>query len=140
MGFWDGVKTILLVEDGIAFLLPDNRLVSVTEMDRRERAYKAGRDPDASFSADVDRVDAILGAIVTRGRLARRLSQRQLGADSGVTQSMVARLETGSREPSWRTFRLLLEAMALDPVVEVRAQTTAPSSESESDGGPGRML
>jgi hypothetical protein len=57
-----------------------------------------------------------------------------------VTQSMVARPETGSREPSWRTFRLLLEAMALEPVVEVRPQTTAPSSGSESVGGPCRML
>ena len=136
MGFWDGVRTIFLDGGGIAFLLPDQRLVSVTEMERRERAYKAGRDPDAAFSADVDRVDAVLGAIVTQERIARGLSQRQLAMDSGVTQSMVARLETGSREPSWRTFRLLLAAMALEPVVEVRPQTTAPSSGSESDGGP----
>jgi ribosome-binding protein aMBF1 (putative translation factor) len=140
VGFWDGVQTILLEGNGIAFLLPDQRLVSVAEMDRRERAYKAGRDPDAPFSPAVDAVDHVLGAIITRERLARRLSQRQLAADSGVTQSMVARLETGSREPSWRTFRLLLDAMALDPVVHVRAQTTAPSSSSGSDGGPGRML
>ena len=136
MGFWDGVQTILLDGDGIAFLLPDNRLVSAAEMERRERAYKAGRDPDAAFSPDVDRVDAVLGAIVARERTVRGLSQRQLAADSGVTQSMVARLEAGSREPSWRTFRLLLAAMALEPLIEVRPQTTAPSSGSESVGGP----
>ena len=136
MGFWDDVTTILLEGGRIAFMLPDQRVFSAAEMDRRERAYRAGRDPDAGFSADVDRIDAVLGAIVTRERIARGLSQRQLAEDSGVTQSMVARLETGSREPSWRTFRLLLEAMALEPVVEVRRQTTAPSSESESDGGP----
>ena len=136
MGFWDGVRTILLDRGGIAFLLPDGRLISAQDMHRRERAYKAGRDPDAAFAPDVDRVDTALGAIVSRERTARGLSQRQLAADSGVTQSMVARLETGSREPSWRTFRLLLAAMALEPLVEVRPQTTAPSSLSVSDGGP----
>ena len=136
VGFWDGVKTIWLDNGGFAYLLPDNRLVSGKEMERRERAYKAGRDPDAPFSPALDQVDGMLGAIVARERTARGLSQRQLAEDSGVTQSMVARLESGIREPSWRTFRLLLEAMGLEPVVEARRQTTAPSSSSVSEGGP----
>ena len=137
MGFWDGVTSIWLDNGEWAYLLPDNRLVSSKEMERRERAYKAGRDPDAPFSPNLDRADGVLGAIVTRERTARGLSQRQLARESGITQSMVARLEAGIREPSWRTFRLLLEAMALEPVVDVRPdQTTAPSSSSESEGGP----
>ena len=141
MGFWDGVKSVWLDNGDVGFLLPDNRLLTAAQMERRERAYKAGRDPDAPASPDRDRVDDMLGAIVARERSAHGLSQRDLAAEAGVTQSMLARLESGVREPSWRTFRLLLDAMALEPVVDVRrqttaAQTTAPSSSSESDGGP----
>ena len=118
--FWRGVKD---VRDGMGrfcWLLPDGRLVSPAEMRKRELLFRAGQDPDAGWSPDVDKADDILGPIVAMERIMREMSQRELAAVAGVSQSMVARLERGVREPSWRTFRLLLEAMKLQPIVEVR--------------------
>ena len=140
--FWAGVQWIYN-EGSPRWLTKDGRLFTPTEMEQRERLFRAGRDPDAAYVPDINGKDATLGPIVAVQREMRGMSQRDLAAVAGVSQSMVARLERGMREPSWRTFRLLLEAMRLVPVLDVReldGQTTAPSSSSESDGGPCLML
>lgn len=59
-----------------------------------------------------------LAGQVTEQRLARRLSQRELAALCGTTQSAIARLESGSRPPRLDT--LLRVAAALDCALEVR--------------------
>jgi DNA-binding XRE family transcriptional regulator len=141
--FWRGVSFTYDGRGRPAWVLRDGRMITQAQMEQRERLFKAGHDPDADYVPDIDGRDATLGPIIAVERGMRGMTQRDLAALAGVTQSMVARLERGMREPSWRTFRLLLEAMRLEPVVDVReyddqaaAQTTAPSSSSESVGGP----
>jgi len=136
--FWAGVQWIYN-EGRPMWLTRAGRLLTPAQMEQRERLFRAGHDPDDDYVPDINGRDATLGPIVAVERTTRNMSQRDLAAVAGVSQSMVARLERGMREPSWRTFRLLLEAMRLVPVLEVReldAQTTAPSSSSESVGGP----
>lgn len=54
------------------------------------------------------------------------LSQRELAARLGITQSAISRLETGSRQrPHPRTLRRLAEALGTTPA-EVRACFPVP--------------
>jgi len=136
--FWAGVEWIYN-EGRPMWLTRDGRLITQAQMEQRERLFRAGHDPDADYVPYINGKDATLGPIVAMQRTMRNMSQRDLALVAGVSQSMVARLERGMREPSWRTFRLLLEAMRLVQVLDVRElddQTTAPSSSSsESVGG-----
>lgn len=118
--FWRGVTDVRDGAGRVCWRLPDGRIVTQAEMRKRELLFLAGQDADSGWSPEVDKADDILGPIVAMERVMRHMSQRDLASVAGVSQSMVARLERGVREPSWRTFRLLLEAMNLEPVVDVR--------------------
>ena len=118
--FWEGVSFTYDGRGRPAWHLKDGRMITAAEMLQRERLFRAGHDPDADYVPDVDGRDATLGPIIAAERATRDMSQRDLAAVAGVSQSMVARMERGMREPSWRTFRLLLEAMLLVPIVDVR--------------------
>ena len=71
-----------------------------------------------------------LGDLLHAARSRALLSQRALAARAGTTQAVVARIETGSSEPSIATLRKLLaaagfelglevvERLASDPVIE----------------------
>ena len=136
--FWDGVWFIHDIGGGRpGWRLKDGRLITPAQMLKRERLFKAGHDPDSDYVPDLDATDATLGPIVLEERIMRNMSQRELASVAGVSQSMVARLERGMREPSWRTFRLLLEAMKLVPVIDVRDVDGDHDAESDGEAEPG---
>lgn len=62
---------------------------------------------------------AIADEVATR-REARGLSQQELAAMVGTTQSAIARLETGGRPPRIDTLLRIAEALDCDLVVELR--------------------
>ncbi len=75
-----------------------------------------------------------IGEVIRRRRLALGLSQRELARLAGVSQSLIARIETGSVNPRYETLRRILSALeeagrrarraisiASSPVVVVRA-------------------
>jgi ribosome-binding protein aMBF1 (putative translation factor) len=66
---------------------------------------------------------------VTAQRRARDLSQAELAALCGTTQSAIARLESGGRPPRIDTLLRIANALDCELVVELRPRTT-------SKGGP----
>jgi ribosome-binding protein aMBF1 (putative translation factor) len=61
---------------------------------------------------------------VTAQRRARDLSQAELAALCGTTQSAIARLESGGRPPRIDTLLRIANALDCELVVELRARTT----------------
>jgi transcriptional regulator with XRE-family HTH domain len=54
--------------------------------------------------------DATPQTILRQLRLRARLSQRELAARAGTAQSVVARIESGTTDPSWQTLQRLIHA------------------------------
>jgi ribosome-binding protein aMBF1 (putative translation factor) len=61
---------------------------------------------------------------VIEQRLARELSQAELAALVGTTQSAIARLESGGRPPRIDTLLRIANALDCELVVELRPRTT----------------
>lgn len=68
---------------------------------------------------------------VIRLRIARGLTQAQLAERVGTTQSSIARLESGSREPSLSFLRRVVKA--LDGQLEVRVVSEEVAAETYSE-------
>lgn len=62
------------------------------------------------MNAALTTVDRTAGNLLREARSRRHMSQRDLAVAAGVPQSMVARIETGSRQPSIPTLKRLLDA------------------------------
>ncbi|MEH0984470.1 helix-turn-helix domain-containing protein [Micromonospora sp. CPCC 205556] len=65
------------------------------------------------------RLVTVLGTVVRREREARQLTQRELARLAGVSQAMVARVESGDRSPSVELLEQLLDAMGAQLTVAV---------------------
>lgn len=66
------------------------------------------------------------GQVVREARRRADLTQRELAARVGTTQSAIARLERGSTEPSYGRIRRLVEACGFDLVPRI-----APADDSD---------
>jgi len=62
------------------------------------------------------------GALLRRARADAGLSQAELAARAGVTQSVISAYESGHRQPALPTLAALVEAAGCDLVVDVRRQ------------------
>ena len=88
----------------------------VTEMEATDPAFRAAREnlrPVYEFRK------ALIGA-----RLAAGLTQRELAAKLGTTQSAVARLESGERLPTVDTLYHLAVALSVDVAITAREPLT----------------
>jgi transcriptional regulator with XRE-family HTH domain len=69
-----------------------------------------------------DSVNAInAGTLLREARTRARLTQRDLAARAGTTQSVVARIEAGSGSPRMETVERLLRAAGFRPVLTLEA-------------------
>ena len=71
----------------------------------------------AGTSGDKDPI----GLKIRELRTARRLTQRALAAEAGITAMALSRIELGSRLPSPQTIRALARVLGVDPGVLFRA-------------------
>ena len=62
------------------------------------------------------------GALLRQARVAARLSQAELAARAGVTQSVISAYESGHRQPALGTLAALIEAAGYELVINVRRQ------------------
>ena len=62
------------------------------------------------------------GALLRQARVAAGLSQAELAARAGVTQSVISAYESGHRQPALRTLAALIEASDYELVIDVRRQ------------------
>ena len=62
------------------------------------------------------------GALLRQARVAARLSQAELAARAGVTQSVISAYESGHRQPALGTLAALIEAAGHELVIDVRRQ------------------
>jgi uncharacterized protein len=85
----------------------------------------------------VAREDLTAAALLRQARLRAGLSQVELAARAGVTQSVVSAYESGHRQPSLPTLAALVEAADHDLVTEVRRQ---PRRLSKLSGPVGRRV
>ena len=77
------------------------------------------------------------GSLLRRARLGAGLSQVELAARAGVTQSVISAYESGRREPSLPTLAALIEAADYELTTEIRRQ---PRRLSRLSGPVGRRL
>ena len=59
------------------------------------------------------------GNIVRLGRAQTGMSQRDLAARSGVSQSVIAAIESGARQPSWPLLCRILAGADLEPRIRL---------------------
>ncbi|GAA6527663.1 helix-turn-helix transcriptional regulator [Intrasporangium sp. DVR] len=82
-----------------------------------------------------------VGGLILRARRHGDLSQRELAAAVGVSQSTVAALEAGARDPALSLFRRILAAGGLRlAVVDSAGQVVAPVSPDTVRDNGGRRL
>lgn len=77
------------------------------------------------------------GALLRRARAGTGLSQAELAARAGVTQSVISAYESGHRQPALTTLAALIEAAGYELVVDVRRQ---PQRLSRLSGPVGRRV
>lgn len=77
------------------------------------------------------------GALLRRARQAARLSQVDLAARAGVTQSVISAYESGRRQPSLPTLAALIEAAGFELTTGIRRP---PRRLSRLSGPVGRRL
>jgi predicted nucleotidyltransferase/DNA-binding XRE family transcriptional regulator len=70
----------------------------------------------------MEQVTNAAGALLRRARADAGLSQAELAARAGVTQSVISAYESGHRQPALPTLAALVEAAGCDLVVDVRRQ------------------
>jgi uncharacterized protein len=85
----------------------------------------------------VENATEAAGALLRRARTRGRLSQAELAARAGVTQSVVSAYESGHRQPALTTLAALIEAAGYELVVSVRRQ---PQRLSRLSGPVGRRV
>ena len=85
----------------------------------------------------VENATEAAGALLRRARTRARLSQAELAARAGVTQSVVSAYESGHRQPALTTLAALIEAAGCELVVAVRRQ---PQRLSRLSGPVGRRV
>ena len=70
----------------------------------------------------MDHAAEAAGTLLRRARTGARLSQAELAARAGVTQSVISAYESGHRQPALATLAALIEAAGYELVVDVRRQ------------------
>jgi uncharacterized protein len=70
----------------------------------------------------MDHAAKAAGTLLRRARAGARLSQAELAARAGVTQSVISAYESGHRQPALATLAALIEAAGYELVVDVRRQ------------------
>jgi uncharacterized protein len=70
----------------------------------------------------VNQATETAGALLRRARTRAGLSQAELAARAGVTQSVISAYESGHRQPALPTLSALIEAAGYDLVADVRPQ------------------
>jgi predicted nucleotidyltransferase/DNA-binding XRE family transcriptional regulator len=70
----------------------------------------------------VNRATQAAGTLLRRARVGARISQTELAARAGVTQSVVSAYESGHRQPALSTLADLIEAAGYELVVDVKRQ------------------
>ena len=70
----------------------------------------------------MDHATETAGALLRQARVAAGLSQAELAARAGVTQSVISAYESGHRQPALRTLAALIEAADHELVIDVRQQ------------------
>jgi hypothetical protein len=70
----------------------------------------------------VDQAAETAGALLRRARTGAGLSQAELAARAGVTQSVISAYESGHRQPALPTLAALIDAAGYDLVADVRPQ------------------
>jgi ribosome-binding protein aMBF1 (putative translation factor) len=99
----------------------DPRKRPLSRVAEKARARLAGVDGDGWFFAQI-------AEQVATQRAARNLSQRELAALVGTTQSAIARLEAGGRPPRIDTLMRIAEALDCELTVELRPRTQPEDS------------
>ena len=74
------------------------------------------------YNAIVEQATQDAGALLRRARIGARLSQTELAARAGVTQSVISAYESGHRQPGLPTLAALVKAAGYELVVDVRRQ------------------
>ncbi len=94
--------------------------MKITDMVSLDEVVELNR-ADAEFAEEWDRgtLARQLAAAVVRYRVEHKLTQRGLAKVTGLTQSAIARLETGDALPNLPTLVKLTKASGLTFVVEV---------------------
>ena len=70
----------------------------------------------------MDHATETAGALLRQARVAAGLSQAELAARAGVTQSVISAYESGHRQPALRTLAALIQAADHELVIDVRQQ------------------
>lgn len=70
----------------------------------------------------MDRATRLAGALLRQARTGAGLSQAELAARAGVTQSVISAYESGHRQPALPTLASLIEAAGYDLVTDVHPQ------------------
>ena len=70
----------------------------------------------------MDHATETAGALLRQARVAAGLSQAELAARAGVTQSVISAYESGHRQPALGTLAALIEAAGYELVINVRRQ------------------
>src|SRR6516225_3417785 len=70
----------------------------------------------------MDHATETAGALLRQARVAAGLSQAELAARAGVTQSVISAYESSHRQPALRTLAALIEAADYELVIDVRRQ------------------
>ena len=74
----------------------------------------------------MDHATETAGALLRQARVAAGLSQAELAARAGVTQSVISAYESGHRQPALRTLAALIQAADHELVIDVRQQPRRP--------------
>jgi uncharacterized protein len=74
------------------------------------------------YNRVVDQVAEMAGALLRRARTGAGLSQAELAARAGVTQSVISTYESGHRQPALPTLAALIEAAGYELVTGIRRQ------------------
>lgn len=64
-------------------------------------------------------VEGFAGALLRLARQDKRLTQRELAAAADVPHTTIAKIESGSRQPSWPALCRILAAVDLEPRVRL---------------------
>ena len=96
--------------------VPRRRAGSRSAVERLRQRLAHVDDKGWFFAAIADKV--------TEQRLARGLSQSELAALCGTTQSAIARLEAGGRPPRIDTLLRIADALDCELTIELRPRTS----------------
>jgi predicted nucleotidyltransferase/DNA-binding transcriptional regulator YiaG len=116
---------------------PDPQISVLPESDPAARVIQARHPRRIAMRQPVAWKDLTAGALLRRARRDAGLSQVELAARAGVTQSVVSAYESGRRQPSLPTLAALVDAAGHELVTDVRRQ---PRRLSRLSGPVGRRV